>query len=222
MKTASNVKILEFLKDLRENNDREWFTRNRARYDEAQKLFENFVNQLIPEIRSFDASIDMITAKDCIFRIYRDVRFSANKAPYKTNFGAYIARGGKKSTWAGYYIHFEPGTSMLGGGMYMPPADQLKKARQEVYFNSTELRRIMADDSFTAYFDGLDDEFRLSRPPKEYDPRFADIDLLKYKSYIVGQMVTDELASSDEFLYHTIGAFRAMFPFNAFFNRIFI
>lgn len=222
MKTGSNEKILVFLKDLKENNDRDWFTKNRTRYDEAQKTFESFINQLIPEIRSFDASIDLITAKDCIFRIYRDVRFSANKAPYKTNFGAYIARGGKKSTWAGYYVHFEPGSCMLAGGMYMPPTDQLKKARQEVYFNSTELKRIMSDETFTTYYNGLDDEYKMTRPPKEFPPDFPDIDLLKYKSYIVGQMVIDELATSDEFLYHALGAFRAMFPFNSFLNRIFI
>jgi uncharacterized protein (TIGR02453 family) len=113
-----NAIIFEFLKDLKTNNNREWFQANKDRYDRAKREFESFINDLIPMIRTIDPLVDMVTAKDCVFRIYRDVRFSHDKAPYKPNMGAYIARGGKKSEMAGYYVHFEPGESMLAGGFY--------------------------------------------------------------------------------------------------------
>lgn len=101
--------VFEFLRDLKTNNNREWFQANKDRYERARKAFESFINDLIPMVRTIDPLVDMITAKDCVFRIYRDVRFSADKSPYKPNMGAYIARGGKSSQMAGYYVHFEPG-----------------------------------------------------------------------------------------------------------------
>ena len=115
--------ILEFLTLIKENNNREWFHENKALYNQAKNDFEVFVNLAINEISKFDKSIVSVDAKDCIFRIFRDVRFSKSKMPYKANFGAFIIKGGKKSPMAGYYIHVEPGNSFLAGGIYMPPAD---------------------------------------------------------------------------------------------------
>ena len=215
-------KIISFLRDLAEHNDRSWFNDNKTRYDEVLGVFESFVNQLIPEIRNFDSSIDLITAKDCTFRIYRDVRFSNDKSPYKTNMGAYIAKGGRKSSWAGYYVHFEPGRSMLAGGMYMPLAEQLRKIRDEIYFNAVELENILTDEGFMKYYSNLDEEYKMTRPPKGYPSDFPHIDLLKYKSYVVTHMIGDSLAGSGDFLFHATGACKALFPLNAFLNRIFI
>ena len=125
--------ILAFLNELAENNNREWFQANKPRYEEAKKEFENFVGQLIGEISKFDPQIKTVEAKNCLFRIYNDIRFAKNKAPYKTNFGASIAKGGKNGGYAGYYLHIENGASFVAGGVYMPQADKLKLIRKEIY-----------------------------------------------------------------------------------------
>ena len=126
--------ILKFLELLSGNNNREWFEANKPMYQSAKSLYETLITNTITGIGAFDSSIGHPLAKDCLFRIFRDVRFSKDKAPYKTNFGAFIASGGRKSPKSGYYIHIEPEKSFIGGGIYMPQPDVLKKLRQEVYF----------------------------------------------------------------------------------------
>ncbi len=129
-----NTQILQFLTELRENNYREWFQDNKKRYDALKDGFTEEVQQLINRIGLFDPEIIGLEAKDCLFRIYRDIRFSPDKTPYKTHFGAYIARGGRSSERGGYYLHLEPGNSMLSGGVWMPPTPLLKKLRQEFFY----------------------------------------------------------------------------------------
>ena len=137
--------ILQFLADLKENNHREWFDANRQRYQKVKVQFEKFVTGLTGELALIDTSIGLLDAKNCVFRIFRDVRFSKDKQPYKTNFGAFIANGGRKSPRAGYYIHIEPGESMAGGGIYMPEAEVLKKVRNEIYFGSKDFRGLIEE-----------------------------------------------------------------------------
>jgi len=213
--------IIEFLSGLKENNTREWFQENKASYDRARGIFESFVNELIPKIREIDPMVDMITAKDCVFRIYRDVRFSHDKSPYKPNMGAFISRGGKNSTMAGYYIHVEPGTCFLAGGMYMPQPDILKRIRDEIFYQPDEFKKIISSKAFTSYYNGFMEEDKLKKPPKGYPADFPDIDLLKYKSYAVMHKVDDQLVVSDEYMKYAIKAFQALYPLNAFFNRLF-
>jgi uncharacterized protein (TIGR02453 family) len=213
--------IIEFLSGLKENNTREWFQENKASYDKARGIFESFVNELIPKIREIDPMVDMITAKDCVFRIYRDVRFSHDKSPYKPNMGAFIARGGKNSTMAGYYIHVEPGTCFLAGGMYMPQPEILKRIRDEIFYQPDEFKKIISSKAFTSYYNGFMEEDKLKKPPKGYPADFPDIDLLKYKSYAVMHKVDDQLVVSDEYMKYAIKAFQALYPLNAFFNRLF-
>ena len=213
--------IIEFLSGLKENNTREWFQENKASYDRARGIFESLVNELIPKIREIDPMVDMITAKDCVFRIYRDVRFSHDKSPYKPNMGAFIARGGKNSTMAGYYIHVEPGTCFLAGGMYMPQPDILKRIRDEIFYQPDEFKKILSSKAFTSYYNGFMEEDKLKKPPKGYPADFPDIDLLKYKSYAVMHKVDDQLVVSDEYMKYAIKAFQALYPLNAFFNRLF-
>jgi uncharacterized protein (TIGR02453 family) len=210
-------KILDFLLLLKENNNREWFTANKKLYESALGAFEKLVNLLIPEIRKFDESIGMVAFKDCLFRIYRDVRFSADKTPYKTNFGAYIVKGGKKSWDAGYYIHIEPGASMLAGGLYMPPPEKLNAARQEIYYNSSDFLKIINTPEFIRYFGEIEGR-KTSRPPKDFDPLFPHIELLKYKDYTLMHKVEDKILLSERFLGHSVDVFKAMYPFNVFFN----
>lgn len=211
--------LINFLKTLSENNNREWFDENRSEYQKLKLEFENFVSSLITDIALIDPSIGQPAAKDCIFRIFRDVRFSHDKLPYKTNFGAFVANGGRKSPRAGYYIHIEPGNSMIAGGIYMPQPDLLKKIRQEIYFNAGEFRSILENKNFVSTFGELSSWDKLKRPPKDFPADFPDIDYLRYKSYSVGQSLNDETVLSDGFKPKILAACRTMAGFNHFLNR---
>lgn len=217
-----NEIVLHFLAELKDNNNRNWFQANDSYYRKALKEYESFVNALIPAIREFDSLIGTVSAKDCLFRIYRDVRFSRDKSPYKTNFGAYIARGGRKSMMAGYYVHAEPGGSFLAGGLYMPPADVLKKVREEIYYNVDDFKKILHNREFKKYFPELDDPQKLVKAPKGFPSDWPDIDLLKLKSYAVINYVDDELVVSDAYLEYARNAFRQLSRLNDFFNKILI
>jgi uncharacterized protein (TIGR02453 family) len=214
-------RILTFLGDLKNNNNREWFDQNRERYQEAKTIFEEYVDKLIGEVSVIDPSVGMPAAKDCIFRIFRDVRFSADKLPYKTNFGAFVVSGGRKSPRAGYYLHIEPGSSMIGGGIYMPQPDVLKKLRQEIYFDAPAFKKVLEEKNFKKFFDKLEDFDKLKRPPKDFDAGFPDIDLLLYKSYAVMHGIQDEVVVSDGFIREVTEACKAMKGFNAFLNKAF-
>lgn len=210
--------VLEFLKVLKENNTREWFEANRKSYESAKAEFEKQLNVLIPAIHSLDPEIGILTAKDCVFRIYRDVRFSKDKSPYKTNMGGFVCKGGRKGPFAGYYVHIEPRNSMLAGGIYMPPTEVLKKARQEIYYNAEEFKGIINSREFKKTFRQMEDD-KLSRPPKDFPADFPDIELLKYKSYTVFHQMTDETLLGKNLQEYMVGVFQVMVPFNRFINR---
>ncbi|MCB0804561.1 MAG: DUF2461 domain-containing protein [Bacteroidales bacterium] len=211
-------KILSFLKDLKANNNREWFTANKKKYESARKTFEDLLNRLIPEIQKIDPSIGTPTAKECMFRIYRDVRFSKDKSPYKTNMGAYIAQGGRKGMHAGYYLHLEPGGSFLAGGVHMPPGDVLKKLRHEIMYNIDEFKSIIENPEFKKHFEEFYGE-KLSRPPQGFPADFPEIDLLKYKSYTVVNSFDAAVLNQDQFIKHAISVYSSLYPFNRFLNR---
>jgi uncharacterized protein (TIGR02453 family) len=213
--------LFDFLKDLKANNNREWFQANKEKYNQARQVFESIINELIPVVRSIDPLVDMITAKDCVFRIYRDVRFSGDKSPYKTNMGAYIARGGRKSVMAGYYVHFEPGASFLAGGLYMPPPETLKKVREEIYFHFDEFNSILSNEDFIKCFGEIDDAGKMKTPPRGFSKDFPGINLLKFRSYAVMHPVSDEMAMRTDYLDHAREVFRILLPLNAYFNRLF-
>jgi uncharacterized protein (TIGR02453 family) len=213
--------IFDFLKDLKTNNNREWFQDNKNRYTIARQSFESFIDELIPVIRAIDSNIDLITAKDCVFRIYRDVRFSHDKSPYKTNMGAYIARGGKNSQMAGYYVHFEPGGSFLAGGIYMPQPEILKKIRDEIYYRTDDFKSIITNRDFLKCFGMIEDPEKLKNPPKGYSKDFPEIELLKYRNFAVMHHVSDESALSDGYLEYAKNVFKILYPLNVFFNNMF-
>lgn len=209
-----------FLKELEENNNRDWFTSNKNRYEIAKTEFENFISQVVIEIQKFDKSIANVDPKKTIFRIYRDVRFSKNKDPYKVNFGAHIHPGNKQAVHsvAGYYIHIEPnGKSMLAGGAYMPPTEWIKAIRKEIDYNSEEFKKIIHNKNFQSYFK-LEGE-KLQRPPQGFDVSHKDIELLKYKSLIAVHHPTDKQVLSNDFLIHCSKAFKSLYPFDQFLNR---
>jgi uncharacterized protein (TIGR02453 family) len=210
-------KSLSFLRDLGKNNNRDWFQANRVRYDEARAEILEFVETLVSEIGLFDPDLGPVNPKGTLFRINRDIRFSRDKSPYKTNFGAFIAREGKKSGYAGYYFHVDPTGSFMAGGIYQPEPEVLKKVRQEVYENPEEFMEIITEKSFRGYFGELYDD-RLKTAPKGYPKDFKYIDLLRYKSYMVSRDLGDSLMSGGDLLGETVRGMRMMHPLVRFIN----
>lgn len=212
---------LAFLRDLAAHNDKSWFDSHRDAYESARNHHIDFIAALIDGIAAFDPDIAGQTAKSTLFRINRDVRFSKNKAPYKTNFGAFMARGGRKSTSAGYYFHLEPGASFVGGGMWMPAPSDLSKIRQEIDYCLDEFRGIVESGAFVKEFNGLSDaaDMKLQRVPKGYEADNPAATYLKYKSFVAMKPLSDSLLCSDQALKASIDACKALHPLLTFLNR---
>jgi uncharacterized protein (TIGR02453 family) len=217
-----NSSTLKFLKSLKRNNNKPWFDSHRKDYEIAKADFANFIQQVIDQHAKKDPAIKGKLAKDCLFRINRDIRFSKDKTPYKTNFGASINKAGK-SAWdsAGYYFHLEPGGSFAGGGIYMPPTDALKKLRQEIDYNFDDFKKIVAAKKFRSVYGDLDKskEFLLNRVPKGYDPDNPAAEYLKLKSYIAMVEIKDADLTSKNLLKKTTEAFEALLPMKTFINN---
>jgi uncharacterized protein (TIGR02453 family) len=219
--TKISPETLSFLSDLKLNNNRDWFNDNKPRYEIAKTEFEGFVDSLIRAIAEFDSAIGHHTAKECIFRIYRDVRFSHDKSPYKTHFGAFISAFKAKSeihSFAGYYVHIEPsGGSFLAGGAYVPQGPWLKSIREEINYNGDELISIVNNAPFKEYFGAIEGE-KLKTTPKDYPADHPHIELLKHKSFLADHKLTDKMVLSGTFLKHATAVFNALYPLNRFLN----
>ncbi len=211
--------IIPFLKELENNNNREWFKVNKGWYDEAKLEMESLINTLISGIAKFDPSVRFVTAKETMFRIFRDVRFSKDKSPYKTNFGAWIAKSGRKSCGPGYYVHLQPGESFLAAGIYMPDPDSLKKIRQEILYNIDEFKKILSDKKLAKFTKGLDEMEKLKRPPKDFPAEFPDIEILKNKHYTVSANLSDKQVQDPAYVDNALKVFQAMKSFNGFLGR---
>jgi len=209
---------LTFLTSLKENNNREWFAENRKQYEQARDEFASYATQLIPLINEFDSSLGPIEAKDCIFRIFRDVRFSLNKDPYKENMGAYIARGGRKRGFAGYYFHLEPGNSFISGGIYMAPTDVMRRIREDIDLYSAEFLSIVENPPFKKLFEGMGEE-KLKRVPAGFSAESPVADYLKLKHITPFRSLSDKEVSDAKIINKTIETFRALSPLVAFLNR---
>jgi uncharacterized protein (TIGR02453 family) len=193
--------ILKFLKDLSRNNDRTWFEKNKSRYLEAKQNFEDFVSALLKEFTKFDDSMGGLDPKKLPFRIYRDVRFSKDKRPYKVNMGAGFSPNGKLVQEPGYYLHIEPGNkSFIAGGIYMPDATNLAKLRQEIDYNAAKLKKIMNQRAFKKLYPGFDQFDKLKTMPKGYPKDHPETELLKLKSLIVSRGFTDREVTDKKFL----------------------
>ncbi len=215
-------KTLQFLTKLKKNNSREWFNDHRNEYDAAKENFIELVNQILSQAGKFDQDIAVLTYKDCIFRINRDVRFSKNKDPYKNNMAAYFVKGGKKSWLAGYYFHCEPGgKSFIGGGLYGGETDQIKKVRQEIDYNWEAFKGILNNKIFKKTFGDLSREEGMSliREPKGYEKDNPAIDYIKLKNFIVSVPVTDEELTDQKLVKKIITCFATMQPLLHFLNR---
>ncbi|HVZ24432.1 MAG TPA: DUF2461 domain-containing protein [Sediminibacterium sp.] len=212
---------LRFLQQLKKNNNREWFEKNRKAYEAARQDVQEIVDAVIQSFSKKDPAIGHLTAKDCLFRIYRDVRFSKNKEPYKPNMGASINPGGRKSMLAGYYLHIEPGNCFAGGGCYMAEPDALKRIRQEIDYNWEEFQQILYAKPFVKVYGELsrNKEFTLTREPKGYEKDNPAIDYLKLKSWVALTQIPDTDLTSKGFVRKITAAFEALQPLVVFLNR---
>ncbi len=213
---------IDFLKAIKKNNNREWFDKNKEKYLVAKDNVAEVIDGFLKEATKFEKGFSGLTSKSCMYRIYRDVRFSKDKRPYKNNLGASINVGGKKANNAGYYIHIEPGNSMIAGGMWMPPSDQLKMIRQEIDYNGKNFRKILAKKEFTNYFGGLDESYMLKTTPKGYDKENPFIDLLRMNSFIVWHKIPDTVLVKKELVKELAKGAKLMKPMIDFINTSFI
>lgn len=212
---------LNYIKKLTKNNNKAWFEENRPQFTVAKEDFEMLVTNIISTYSKIDEELAPLQAKDCMFRQYRDVRFSKDKTPYKQHMGASFDRGGKKSGFAGYYLHIEPGNrSMAGGGIWMPEAAQLKKIRQEIDYNWDEFSAIINEQNFRFTFGDLEQgEYKLSREPKGYEKDNPAIEYLKLKSFVATQKITDAELTDKGVVQKIVNAFTVLMPLIKFINR---
>ena len=209
----------KFLADLKRNNNREWFNSNKERYTEIRERFIEFLLDIYPGLIAIDPSIAGIDIRKALFRINRDVRFSDDKSPYKTTMAAVLIKGGKRnfSERAGYYIHIEQGDSLIAGGAYLPPSAWISSIRREISSDSEAFRDIIEKSSFKRLFGGLSGD-RLKSAPKGYAKDHPDIDLLRYKSYLAVNQVSDKDVLSRGFAEQLITVAREIKPLNDFVN----
>lgn len=214
-----NKETIDFLKKIKKNNSKEWFENNRQFYLIAKENYLEFVSEVLQKLKSFDVTLQDIHPKNCVFRINRDVRFSANKEPYKTNFGASFSKGGKKISCAGYYFHLEPGACFIGGGYWMPQGEDLQKIRQEIDYNFDEFKKIISAKSFINYFGTLDEQEKLVRPPKGYEKDNPALEFLQLKNFIVMSGIEDKELLDGKLVNTVVSHFKAMKPLVDFLNR---
>ncbi len=209
--------IYQFLKEIAANNNREWFHTHRDFYEAARTEFEKLLVCLISRISLFDDTIRGVEPKDCTYRFYRDIRFTEDKRPYKGHFGGYISTRGKKSQHCGYYIHLEPGESLLAGGCYCPSAPLLRLLRQAIYDNIEEFREIVENPAFSHFFPIVGEQF-LKRAPKGFPKDFPYMHYLQCKDYTVCCYRQDSFFCRDDFMDEIVAAFRQVKPYGDFLN----
>jgi len=212
---------LKFLKGLRNNNNKPWFEDHRQDYDAAREDFQSFIESIIGRHSKKDEDISSLKAKECMFRINRDVRFSKDKSPYKANLGASIARGGKKSIFAGYYFHCEPGQSFTGGGIWMPMPAEVKKIRQEIDYCFEEFSAIVRSKKFKSVYGDLDKEEQISltNVPKGYEKDNPAAEYVKLKSWIATRKITDAELTSKGLGKLVLESFEVLQPLVKFINK---
>lgn len=209
---------LDFLSALAEHNSKEWMDANKKWYlDTREKLLED-VALMLKQIAELEPALAAFKPKDCVFRQNRDIRFSANKDPYKTNFGVYFAPGGKKSPGPGYYLQIQPENSFIAGGIWMPDTDTLKKIRKEIDYSGAELAQLESDPQFNQFFSKIEGE-KLKTSPRDYDADHPYIEYLKLKSFTVSYPISDKAIDSGVFIQFALDGFRRMKSFNDFLAR---
>jgi uncharacterized protein (TIGR02453 family) len=212
---------LQFLSDLIANNNTEWMHANKKRYDSYKKDYHNYIASILSELKPLDQSLESLEIKNCTFRINRDIRFSKDKSPYKTNMGVWFTQNKNKKNSPGYYIHFEKGKSFIAGGVWCPDATELKQIRKEIEFFHDDLETIVTDKNFKKEFDKLDrDENNvLKKAPKDFDPNHPAIEFLKLKSFTASHKIDDSIFTKPDFSKKIAQKLIALKPLNDFLSR---
>jgi uncharacterized protein (TIGR02453 family) len=212
---------LQFIADLKANNNRDWFLDNKKRYEIVKKDYHQLIAALLEALKPLDPSLEMLEVKNCTFRINRDVRFAKDKSPYKTNLGVWISAGAKNAESSGYYLHIENGTCFVGGGLYCPQPDQLKKIRKEIHFFYDDLLEIINEKTFQSTYQNLnrDENSTLKNPPKGYDKEDPAVEYLKLKSFTATQKFDSKLVTQKDFVPMIVEKMIALKPFNNFIDR---
>ncbi len=212
---------LEFLKDIKANNNRDWFMANKKRYEQYKKDYVVLVSAFIEQMQKLDPSLRHLEPKDCMFRINRDIRFTKDKSPYKTNLAIWMSTGQKNTNLAGYYVHVEPGGSFMAGGVYYPDAPDLKKIRSEIAYFHEDLEKIVTEKKFRDVFGALDrnEDNALKTMPKGYEKDHPAAEFLKLKCFTATRKIADKDLKSKDFVKATCQDLIALRPLNEFLNR---
>jgi len=210
-------KTFDFLSHLAANNNRTWFNAHKESHDVARDNVMEFTLAIIAKMCKIDSTIPPeLDPKHCIMRIYRDIRFSKDKTPYKTNFGIGISPTGKNFYGPGYYLHIQPEQSFLAGGCWMPEPTQLKAIRQEIDYNSLGFHKVIDSGSFKNYFGSLDTQEKLKTVPKGYDKDHPDINYLKLKNFTASHFLLKSDLQNANAVEKVIEGFVELYPFIAF------
>lgn len=199
-----------FLKSLKSNNHRDWFSKNKERFLQEQHFIEIFADALLQALNRHDV-IETVSGKKSLHRIYRDTRFSKDKTPFKTNWSGNFTRAGKQRR-GGYYFHLEPGNSFIAGGFWAPNPADLKRVRDDIAFDAAPLRKIINSKSFVNSFGSLKGE-QLKTSPKGFDAADPAIDLLRYRQYLLIRKFSDKEVLAPGFLEAAGNTFKSMRPF---------
>lgn len=212
---------LQFLDDLKANNNRDWFLENKKRYEAVKKEYQQLVSDFLDIMKPLDPSLEMLEVKNCTFRINRDIRFSKDKTPYKSHLGVWLSSGAKGMNRSGYYIHLEKGASFIAGGLYCPEAVDLKKMRKEIAYFYDDLEAILNEKDFKREFKDFDrnEKDTLKNPPRGYEKEHPAIEFLKLKSFECSQRIDFSEVTKKDFVATMSKKLIALKPLNDFINR---
>ena len=212
---------LQFLEDLIANNNTEWMHANKKRYDNYKKDYHSFIASILAAMKPLDPSLEPLEVKNCTFRINRDIRFSKDKSPYKTNMGVWMSQDKNRKNAPGYYIHFEKGNCFIAGGVWCPEPSELKQIRKEIEFFHDDLEAVLSDKKFTSEFSGLDKSEGnvLKKAPKDFDPTHPAIELLKLKSFTASHKINEKDFTDKDFSKKIAKQLIALQPMNDFLRR---
>ncbi|QKJ31159.1 DUF2461 domain-containing protein [Mucilaginibacter mali] len=204
---------LDFITEIKENNNREWFLDNKDKYQLAYDNIVQFTGDVLKELSKIDPLVDAHTdPKKCIMRIYRDIRFSKDKTPYKHWIGIHKLSQGRYAAGIGYYMHIEPGNSFVGGGYWMPEGEHVKMIRQEIDYNATDFKAIVDKSSFKKTFGEFRDQEQLKTIPNGYDADNENISLLKLKSFAAVHQLKDAELKKIDIAKNVAGVFKELYP----------
>ena len=212
---------LTFLQNIKKNNNREWFHDHKTEYDKYKQNYAEVTFEFLEAMIPLDSSLKHLEIKDCQFRVNRDIRFTKDKSPYKTNMAIWMSSGQKNTNLAGYYIHIEPGASFLSGGVWWPDATDLKKIRKEIAFFHDDLEKIVSNKKFKSVFEDLnrEDAVSLKNAPKGYEKDDPAIEFLKLKCFTATHKIDDKMLLDKDFITKSAEKLVALKPLNEFLNR---